>query len=135
MGDGVTGSTNAPANQPTNAGRSGDSSQADAAAKAKFGEALTQESCPAGLTRRPPTGCNYLRPPADPFQPSKPIDIKVHEDPARKGPMSPRSDGPDLSKPIPKLPSDSFKLPEGPYHDGGLGSGDGAHIGGWKWKI
>jgi hypothetical protein len=33
------------------------------------------------------------------------------------------------------LPSDSFKLPEGPYHDGGLGSGDGAHIGGWKWKL
>src|SRR5688500_2433682 len=56
MGDGVTGSTNAPANQPANAGRSGDSSAADAAAKAKFGEALTQELCPPGLTLRPREG-------------------------------------------------------------------------------
>jgi hypothetical protein len=76
-----------------------------------------------------------LRPPSQSPQPSKPIDLKIHGDPDRfKGPMT-RSTGPDYSKPIPKLPSDSFKLPEGPYHDGGLGSGDGAHIGGWKWKI
>ncbi len=46
MGDGVTGSTNAPANQPTNAGRSGDTSAADAAAKAKFGEALKPGKLP-----------------------------------------------------------------------------------------
>jgi hypothetical protein len=133
MGDGVTGSTNAPANQPTNAGRSGDTSAADTAAQAKFGEALSQENlCPPGL-KRPPDGCTYLRPPSDPFQPSKPITTKIDGDPDRfKGPMSPRSEGPDYSKPIPKLPSDSFKLPEGPYHTGGLGSGDGAHIGGWK---
>jgi hypothetical protein len=137
MGDGVTGSTNAPANQPTNAGRSGDTSQADTAAKAKFGEALNQENlCPPGLTRKPPENCTYLRPPGQPPQPEKPIDIKVHNDPgSSKGPMSPRSDGPDFSKPIPKLPDNSLKPPEGPYHTGGLGSGDGAHIGGWEWKI
>ena len=133
MGDGVTGSTNAPANQPTNAGRSGDTSQADAAAKAKFGEALKQESCPEGLSRRPQEGCNYLRPPADPFQPSKPITTKIDGDPDRfKGPMSPRSEGPDFSKPTPKLPDSSLQVPKGPYHTGGLGSGDGAHIGGWE---
>jgi hypothetical protein len=134
MGNGVTGSTNAPANQPTNAGRSGDTSQADAATKAKFGEALNQELCPPGLSLRPREGCNYLRPPADPFQPSKPIDLKVHEDPARKGPMSgPRSDGPDLTKPIPKKPDSSLKLPDTvPFHDT---TPSGTHVFGVKGKI
>jgi hypothetical protein len=132
MGDGVTGSTNAPANQPTNAGRSGDSYAADAAAKVKFGEALTQELCPPGLTLRPREGCNYLRPPADPFQPSKPIDLKVHEDPG-KGPMSPRSDGPDLSKPVPQKPSNSLKLPDTrPFHDT---TPSGTHVIGIEGKI
>jgi hypothetical protein len=133
MGDGVNGPTNAPA-QPTNAGRSGDTSAADAAVKAKFNEALKQESCPEGLTRRPPKDCNYLRPPADPFQPSKPIPTTIDGDPDRfKGPMSrPRSDGPDLSKPIPKLPDSSLQVPKSPYHTGGLGDGDKAHIGGWE---
>ena len=37
MGDGVSGAGNAPANQPTN--RSGDTSAADAATKAKFDQA------------------------------------------------------------------------------------------------
>ena len=134
MGDGVTGSTNAPANQPTNAGRSGDSSAADAAAKAKFGEALKQESCPPGLTRRPQEGCNYLRPPADPFQPSKPIPTTIDGDPDRfKGPMSPRSEGPDLSKPIPKKPDSSLKLPDTrPFHDS---TPNGTHIIGIEGKI
>jgi len=36
MGVGATGSTSAP-NQPTDAGRSGDTPKADTAAKAKFG--------------------------------------------------------------------------------------------------
>jgi hypothetical protein len=40
MGDGVTGSTNAPANQTTNADRSGASSAADTAAHAEFGKAI-----------------------------------------------------------------------------------------------
>ena len=133
MGDGVTGSTNAP-NQTTNAGRSGDSSAADAAAKAKFGEALKQESCPEGLSRRPPEGCTYLRPPSDPFQPSKPINTKIDGDPDRfKGPMSPRSDGPDLSKPIPKKPDSSVKLPDTrPFHDT---TPSGTHVFGVEGKI
>jgi hypothetical protein len=134
MGDGVTGSTNAPANQPTNVGRSGDSSAADMETKAKFGEALKQESCPPGLTRRPQEGCNYLRPPADPFQPSKPITTKIDGDPDRfKGPMSPRSEGPDLSKPVPKKPSDSVKLPDTrPFHDT---TPSGTHVFGVEGKI
>jgi hypothetical protein len=135
MGDGVTGSTNAPANQPINAGRSGDSSAADMETKAKFGEALKQESCPPGLTRRPQEGCNYLRPPADPFQPSKPINTKIDGDPDRfKGPMSrPRSDGPDLSKPVPQKPSDSIKLPDTrPFHDS---TPNGTHVFGVERKI
>ena len=135
MGDGVTGSTNAPANQPTNAGRSGTMSAEDAATKAKFSEALNQELCPPGLSRRPREGCNYLRPPADPFQPSKPISTKIDGDPDRfKGPMSrPRSDGPDLSKPIPKKPSDSTKLPDTrPFHDT---TPSGTHVFGVEGKI
>ena len=134
MGDGVTGSTNAPT-QPTNTGRSGTTLAEDAAAKAKFGEHLKQESCPEGLTRRPPEGCNYLRPPADPFQPSKPIRTTIDGDPDRfKGPMSrPRSDGPDLSKPIPQKPSDSPKLPDTrPFHDT---TPSGTHVFGVEGKI
>ena len=134
MGDGVTGSTNAPTNQPTNAGRSGDTSAADAAAKAKFGEALNQELCPPGLSRRPQEGCNYLRPPADPFQPSKPINTKIDGDPDRfKGPMNGGSKSPDMSRP-PQLPESNIKVPDGPGHNGGLGSGDGAHIFTWEFK-
>ena len=128
MGDGVTGSTNAPANQPTNAGRSGASSAADTSAKAEFGKALSQESlCPEGLSRRPPDGCTYLR------NPSQPINLQIQGDPDRfKGPMS-HAGGPDYSKPIPQLPSNSLKLPETrPYHDGGP---DGAHIVGVKGKF
>jgi hypothetical protein len=105
MGDGVSGAGNAPANQPTN--RSGDTTAGDLATKAKFDQALQQESCPAGLTMRPPKDCNYLRPPG---QPEKKIDLTVHNDPG-KGPMSgPRSDGPDLTKPIPKKPDSSPKI-------------------------
>ena len=131
MGDGVAGSTNAPANQPTNAGRSGTMSAEDAATKAKFSEALNQELCPPGLSRRPREGCNYLRPPADPFQPSKPIDINIQRDPG--SPMSPRSDGPDLTKPIPKKPDSSLKLPDTvPFHDT---TPSGTHVFGVKVKI
>jgi len=115
MGVEVTGSGNAPANQTTNAGRSGAPPAADttaqATAHAKFGEALKQES----------------------RNPSQPVDLQYHGDPDRlKSPMS-RSDGPDYSKPIPQLPSNSLKLPEfSPYHDGGL---NGAHIIGVKGKF
>lgn len=106
MGNGVSGPGNAPAQQPTN--RSGDTTAADLATKAKFDQALQQESCPAGLTMRPPKDCNYLRPPG---QPEKKPDLTIHNDPG-KGPMSgPRSDGPDLTKPIPKKPDSSIKLP------------------------
>ena len=128
MGDGVTGLGKAPANQTTNTGRSGDSSAADA--QAEFGKTLNQESlCPEGLSRRPPDGCTYLR------NPSQPVDLQFHGDPDRfKGPMN-RPNGPDYSKPIPQLPSNSLKVPEGPFHSSGLGSGDGAHIGGWEGKF
>jgi hypothetical protein len=131
MGNGVTGSTNAPANQPTN--RSGDTTAADAATKAKFDQALKQESCPEGLTLRPPKDCNYLRPPGQPPQPEKKIDLTVHNDPG-KGPMSgPRSDGPDLTKPIPKKPDSSPKLPDTrPFHDT---TPSGSHVFGVEGKI
>jgi hypothetical protein len=128
MGNGVTGSTNAPTNQPTN--HSGDTTAADAATKAKFDQALSQESCPAGLTMRPPKDCNYLRPPG---QPEKKIDLTVHNDPG-KGPMSgPRSYGPDLTKPIPKKPDSSPKLPDTrPFHDT---TPSGSHVFGVEGKI
>jgi hypothetical protein len=105
MGDGVSGAGNAPAQQPTN--RSGDTSKADAANKAKFDQALQQESCPSKLTMRSPIDC--LRP-----QTEKKPDLTIKNDPG-KGPMSgPRSDGPDLTTPIPKKPDNSPKLPKLP---------------------
>ena len=127
MGDGVTGSVNAPASQPANAGRGGAPSR-DTAAHAEFGKALEQERlCPPGLGR-PPAPCTYLR------HPSHGVDLQLREDSGRfKGPTN-SSDGPDYSKPIAQLPSNSPKVPEGPTHTGGLGSGDGAHIFGWEWK-
>jgi hypothetical protein len=129
MGNGVTSTGNAPAHQTTDAGNTGASSAADTAAQSEFGDALKQESlCPEGLSRRPQDGCTYLR------NPSQPVDLQFHGDPDRfKGPMN-RPNGPDYSKPIPQLPSNSLKVPEGPFHSSGLGSGDGAHIGGWEWK-
>lgn len=61
MGDGVTGSVNAPAHQTTNAGNTGASSAVDTAAQAEFGDALKQESlCPEGLSRRPHDGLHIL---------------------------------------------------------------------------
>src|SRR6516225_10207256 len=131
MGDGVTGLGKAPANQTTNTGRSGDSSAADA--QAEFGKTLNQESlCPEGLSRRPPDGCTYLR------NPSQPVDLHLHGDPADrlKGPTN-GSNGPDYSKPIPKLPSTFLpQLPEGHVgHDSGQGKNDGAHFLVWKGKF
>jgi hypothetical protein len=128
MGDGVSGPGNAPAQQPTN--RNEDTSKADAATKAKFDQALQQESCPEGLTLRPPKDCNYLRPPG---QPEKKPDLTLHNDPG-KGPMSgPRSDGPDVTKPIPKKPDSGPKinLPDfRPTHDT---TPSGSHV--WGVKI
>jgi hypothetical protein len=104
MGDGVSGAGKAPAQQPTN--RSGDTSKADVAAKAKFNEHLQQESCPPGLSMRAPKDC--LRPPG----PEKKPDLTIHHDPgSSKGPVRPSSDGPDLTKPVPKKPDSSIKLP------------------------
>jgi hypothetical protein len=130
MGNGVSGPTSTPA-QPTNTGRSGDTSAADAATKAKFNEHLKQESCPEGLTRKPPENCNYLRPPG---QPEKKIDLNIHGDPDRfKGPMSPRSNGPDYTKPIPKAPDHSPKIPDTrPFHDT---TPSGSHVIGVEGKI
>ena len=103
MGDGVTGSTNAPANQAPNAARSGSSSATDPAAKGKFGEALKQQS----------------------------IDLKIHGDPDRFKPCTTRETGPDYTKPIPPSHEKEVKPPP-IYHTGGMGSLDGAHIGGVK---
>ena len=133
MGNGVSGPTSTPA-QPTNTGRSGDTSAADAATKAKFNEHLKQESCPEGLTRKPPENCNYLRPPGQQPQPEKKIDLNIHGDPDRfKGPMSPRSNGPDYTKPIPKAPDHSPKIPDTrPFHDT---TPSGSHVIGVEGKI
>ena len=126
MGDAVTSAGSAPpANQTTNAGQSGAASPADAA---KFSEALEQENiCPAGLSRRPPDGCTYLRKPS---LPSQPANVKVQEDPNSKSPIVTRPNGPDYKKPIHQLdsnPLSDVKLPDWlPTHDGGL-SNDG-HI-------
>jgi hypothetical protein len=127
MGDGVSGAGNAPANQPIN--RSGTNLADDMATKAKFDQALNQELCPPGLSRRPQEGCNYLRPPG---QPEKKPDLTPHGDPG-KGPMSgPRSEG-DLTTPIPKKPDSSPKinLPDiRPTHDT---TPSGTHV--WGIKI
>jgi hypothetical protein len=129
MGDGVGGAGNAPANQPTNAGRT--SLADDMATKAKFDQALNQESCSPGLSRRPQEGCNYLRPPG---QPEKKPDINIHRDPGSSNvPMSPRSDGPDVTKPIPKKTDSSVNLPDTrPFHDT---TPSGSHVFGVEGKI
>ncbi|WKA25811.1 hypothetical protein [Bradyrhizobium roseum] len=128
MGDGISGAGNAPAHQPIH--RSGTNLADDMATKAKFDQALSQESCPPGLSRRPQEGCNYLRPPG---QPEKKPDLTPHGD-AGKGPMSgPRSDGPDLTTPIRKKPDSSpdIKLPDiRPTHDT---TPSGTHV--WGIKI
>jgi hypothetical protein len=137
MGDGVTGSVNAPVNQTTNARNS--ASPADTAARLEFGKALEQQNiCPEGLGRpsRHDPPCSYLRNPSQPPQPSQPVDIHYKGNPDHlKGPMNGSNSGADYSKPIPQRPSNSLKPPEGPYHTGGLGTGDGAHIVGYERKI
>jgi hypothetical protein len=105
MGDGVTNSTNTPANQPTNAGRSADTSAADAAAKTKFGETLKHQS----------------------------IDLKIHGDPDRFKPCTTRETGPDYTKPIPKARDNSPKIPDTrPFHDT---TPSGSHVFGIEGKI
>jgi hypothetical protein len=131
---GVTGSVNAPVTQTTR----NSASPADPAAQAEFGKTLEQEGlCRPGLHRpsRHDPPCTYLRPPSHPSQPSPPpADIRYKGDGEHlKGPMS-GPKGSDYSKP-PQLPSNDIKPPEGPGHNTGLGSGDGAHIGTWEWKI
>ena len=143
MGDGVTGSVNAPVNQTPNTGNSGAASHADTAAKAEFGQALEQERlCPPGLGRPPHVGsfpsrydppCTYLRPPS---QPDKPVDIRHYNGNPDdlKGPMTTRPTGTDYTKPIPPSTSKGPQVPEGPKHSGGQGEGDGAHIFSWEFK-
>jgi|SRR5829696_2436560 hypothetical protein len=131
MGE-VTGSVNAPVNQTT--GHS--ASPADPAAQAEFGKVLKEEGlCPEGLHRpsRYDPPCTYLRDPSQPSQP--PVDIHYKGDNEHlKGPTN-GPKGTDYTKPIPQAPSNSPKVPEGPVHTGGQGTGDGAHIFGWKFKI
>ena len=103
MGNGVSGSTSTPANQTTNPAQSGSSSAADAAAKAKFGESL------------------------------KSIDLKIHGDPDRFKPCTTRDAGPDYTKPIPKAPDHSPKIPDTrPFHDT---TPSGTHVFGVEGKI
>jgi hypothetical protein len=150
MGDGVTGSVNAPVNQ-INARHS--SPLTDPAARLEFDNALEQQEqqCPEGLGRRSPYDppCTYLRNPSLPPPPSKPpVDLRPKgDDPSGSNgpPNGPK--GIDTT-PIPQQPSNSPKVPEGPNHNGGLDDGtktddgrnktdDGTktHIFGWKWRI
>jgi len=147
MGDGVTGSVNAPVNQTPNTGDSGATSRANTAANAAFGQALEQERlCPPGLGRPPHVGsfpsrydppCTYLRPPSqEPPKPDKPVDIHHYNgnpDDLR-GPPFTRPTGTDYTKPIPPSTEKAIKPPP-VYHTGGQGSGDGAHIVGVEGKI
>lgn len=105
MGNGVSGPTGTLVNQPTNAGRSGDTPAADTAAKAKFGDALKHET----------------------------IDLKIHGDPDRfKSPIT-RSGGTDYTKPLPEAHSHALKLPDThPFHDT---TPSGTHVFGIEGKI
>jgi hypothetical protein len=103
MGNGVSGPTSTPANQTTNPAQSGSSSAADATTKAKFGETL------------------------------KSIDLKIHGDPDRFKPCSAYDAGPDYTKPIPKAPDHSPKIPDTrPFHDT---TPSGSHVFGIEGKI
>src|SRR5687767_7762938 len=97
MGNGVTGSVNAPVNQTTNARNS--ASPADTAARLQFGKALEQQNiCPEGLGRpsRYDPPCTYLRHPSQPPQPSQPVDIHYKGNPDHlKGPMNGSHKGTD----------------------------------------
>jgi len=99
-----------PRHQTTNVGRSGDSSAADASAKAKFGEALKQESCPKDCAGGPPKDAPTCRPPSIRFQP-----FEAHNPPRSTAILTaskahePRSDGPDFSKPTPSCPIPPFR--------------------------
>ena len=105
MGNGVTGPTNAPANQTTNPAQSGSSSAADKAAKTKFGETLKHET----------------------------IDLKIKGDPDRFKPCTTRETGPDYTKPIPKARDNSPKIPDTrPFHDT---TPSGSHVFGIEGKI
>lgn len=142
MGDGVTGSVNAPVNQTPNTGNSGATSRADAAAKAEFGQVLAQEQCPPGLGRPPHVGsfpsrfdppCTYLKPPSQ--EPPKPVGIPRYEGNGdnSQSPIVTTPTGPDRYKPIPPAKEKEFDPPV--YHTGGMGTLDGAHIGGVKGKF
>jgi hypothetical protein len=147
MGDGVTGSVNAPVNQTPNTANSGAASRANATAQAQFGQVLAQESlCPSGLGRPPHVGsfpsrydppCTYLRPPSqEPPKPDKPVGIPPYTgNPDNlRGPPFTRPTGTDYTKPIPPSTSKGPQVPEGPKHSGGLGEGDGGHIFSWEGK-
>ena len=144
MGDGVSGSVSAPVNHTPNTGNSGAASSANATAQAQFGQALEQERlCPPGLGRPPHVGsfpsrydppCTYLRPPSQ--ESPKPAGIPQYNGNPDdlKSPIMTRPDGPDRYKPIP--PSKEKELEKPPvYHTGGLGTLDGAHIGGVEGKF
>jgi hypothetical protein len=146
MGDGVTGSVNAPVNQTPNTANSGAASRANATAQAQFGQVLAQEQCPPGLGRPPHVGsfpsrydppCTYLRPPSqEPPKPDKPVGIPPYNGNPDdlKSPIMTRPDGPDRYKPIPPSKEKGPQVPEGPKHSGGLGENDKGHIFSWEFK-
>jgi len=131
MGNAVSGPGNTPVNQSTNTGAT---SRADANAQALFGDALAREQCPPGLHRpsRHDPPCNYLRPPGqEPPKSDKPVGLPPYT--GTDVPKSPISTKPpaDDYKPLPEAKKKKeFDPPV--YHTGGLGTLDGAHIGGVK---
>jgi hypothetical protein len=144
MGDGVSGSTNAPVNQTTNIANSGAASRANANAQAQFGQALEQEraTCPPGLGRpthggsfpgsfpsryEPP--CSYLRPPGqEPPKPDKPVGIPRYTgDDVPQSPIKTKPPADDYKQPTPKLEKKDPELPP-LKHGEGLATDQGGHI-------
>jgi hypothetical protein len=139
MGNGVTGSGSAPANQTTNAGHSGAPSPADTPAQSKFDQTLEKENiCPPGLGRPPHVGsfpprydppCTYLR--KEPVKIPLPSQVPDPNPGGVKGPTN-GSNGTDYSKPIPQSPSTS--LPKLPEDKGPVIKLDERYIG-WKFPF
>jgi hypothetical protein len=103
-----------------------------------FGEALEKENiCPPGLGRPPhgawpsryDTPCTYLR--KEPVKIPKPGEVPDPNPDGVKGPTK-KSDGPDVSKPIPQSPSTS--LPKLPEDKGPVIKLDERYIG-WKFPF
>jgi hypothetical protein len=133
MGDGVTGPGNAPANQTTKLVEDkGPYLKLDAGAQSKFDQALENENiCPPGLARprRGDPPCTYLR--KEPVKIPPPHQVPDPNPGGVKGPTK-KSDGPDVSKPIPKSPS--TELPKLDENKGPVIKLDERYFG-WKFPF